>query len=264
MNAMIKKTFNIALKVATWLLIAFTVFMMLFTIITVSTVDKNDRAIFGTRFYIVRTDSMSLSENNADLDTHFDAGDIIMIKKAEDPKALQAGDIIAFISTNSDSYGETVTHMIRDVKRTADGRLLGYETYGTNTGTSDEALVEPEYILGVYSGKLPVVGAFFAFVKTTPGYIVCILIPFLLLILYNGVNVVRLFRKYKREQMEEMQSERDRLEAERAENQRMMAELLELKARLSNQEGTFPSTNQPASEAETAKEPSLEEKADEA
>ena len=231
-----KKILNIALKVVTWLLVAFTVFMMIFTVVTVTTVDKNDRSIFGVKFYIVRTDSMSLSENNKDMDVHFNAGDIVIIKNLDDPKGLQAGDVIAFLSTNSASYGETVTHMIREVKKTDDGKALGYVTYGTNTGTDDEALVEPEYVLGAYSGKLPGVGNFFAFVKSTPGYIVCILVPFLLLILYNGVNVIRLFRKYKREQMEAMQAEKDKLEAERAENQRMMQELLALKARLEGEQ----------------------------
>ena len=220
------------MKIVTWLLVAFTVFMMIFTVFTVTTVDKNDRDIFGAKFYIVQTDSMSKSDKNADMDVHFNAGDIIIIKNVKDPRSLQAGDIIAFISTNSVSYGETVTHMIREVKTTEDGRVLGYVTFGTNTDTNDEALVEPEYILGSYAGKLPQVGNFFAFVKSTPGYIICILVPFLLLILYNGVNVIRLFRRYKREQMEEMQAEKDRLEAERAENQRMMQELLALKAQL--------------------------------
>ena len=232
-----KKIMNIALKVVTWLLAAFTVFMMIFTIVTVTTVDKNDRSIFGVKFYIVRTDSMSLSENNKDMDVHFNAGDIVIIKNVENAKEMQAGDVIAFMSTNSESYGETVTHMIREVKQSEDGKVLGYVTYGTNTGTDDEALVEPEYILGAYSGKLPALGNFFAFVKSTPGYIVCILVPFLLLILYNGVNVIRLFRKYKREQMADMQAEKEKLEAERAENQRVMQELLALKAQLDKKEG---------------------------
>ena len=249
MNSMAKKILNIALKVVTWLLVAFTVFMMVFTIVTVTTVDKNDRSIFGVKFYIVRTDSMSLSENNKDVKVHFNAGDIVVIKNVEDPRTLQEGDVIAFVSTNSDSYGETVTHMIREVKKTDTGKVLGYVTYGTNTGTNDEALVEPEYVLGAYAGKLPGVGNFFAFVKSTPGYIVCILVPFLLLIFYNGVNVIRLFRKYKREQMEAMQAERDKIDAERAENQRMMQELLALKAQLDQKnggEGTPPA--EPASE----------------
>jgi signal peptidase len=255
-----KNFLNIALKVVTWLLIAFTVFMMIFTIVTVTTVDRNDRSIFGVKFYIVQTDSMSLSENNKDMDVHFNAGDIVIIKNVDDPRALQAGDVIAFMSTNSVSYGETVTHMIREVKKTEDGKVLGYVTYGTNTGTDDEALVEPEYVLGAYSGKLPGVGNFFAFVKSTPGYIVCILVPFLLLILYNGVNVIRLFRKYKREQMADMQAEKEKLEAERAVNQRMMQELLALKAQLDKKEGgegTPPA--EPASEVAPTEEVTTDE-----
>ena len=263
MNTTAKKILNIALKVVTWLLVAFTVFMMIFTIVTVTTVDRNDRSIFGIKFYIVQTDSMSLSENNKDMDVHFNAGDIVIIKNVDDPRALQAGDVIAFMSTNSVSYGETVTHMIHEVKKTEDGKVLGYVTYGTNTGTDDEALVEPEYVLGAYSGKLPGVGNFFAFVKSTPGYIVCILVPFLLLILYNGVNVIRLFRKYKREQMEAMQAEKDKLEAERAENQRMMQELLALKAQLDKKEGgegTPPA--EPASEVTPTEEATTDETAE--
>jgi signal peptidase len=260
MDTTAKKILNIALKVVTWLLVAFTVFMMIFTVVTVTTVDRNDRSIFGVKFYIVQTDSMSLSENNKDMDVHFNAGDIVIIKNVDDPRALQVGDVIAFMSTNSVSYGETVTHMIREIKKTEDGKVLGYVTYGTNTGTDDEALVEPEYVLGAYSGKLPGVGNFFAFVKSTPGYIVCILVPFLLLILYNGVNVIRLFRKYKREQMEAMQAEKDKLEAERAENQRMMQELLALKAQLDKKEcgeGTPPA--EPASEVAPTEEVTTDE-----
>ena len=260
MNNPAKKILNIILKVVTWLLVAFTVFMMIFTVVTVTTFDRNDRSIFGVKFYIVQTDSMSLSENNKDMDVHFNAGDIVIIKNVEDPRALQAGDVIAFMSTNSVSYGETVTHMIREVKKTEDGKVLGYVTYGTNTGTDDEALVEPEYVLGIYSGKLPGVGRFFAFVKSTPGYIVCILVPFLLLILYNGVNVIRLFRKYKREQMADMQAEKEKLEAERAENQRMMQELLALKAQLDQKnggEGTPPT--EPASEVAPTEEAKTDE-----
>lgn len=255
-----KKYFNIALKVVTWLLVAFTVFMMIFTVVTLTTVDKNDRSIFGVKFYIVQTDSMSLSENNKEMDVHFNAGDIVIIKNVKDTRSLQAGDVIAFMSTNSVSYGETVTHMIREVKKTEDGKVLGYVTYGTNTGTDDEALVEPEYVLGAYSGKLPGVGRFFAFVKSTPGYIVCILVPFLLLILYNGVNVIRLFRKYKREQMEALQAERDEIDAERAENHRMMQELLALKAQLEKKEGGEVTTPaEPASEAAPAEKATTDE-----
>ncbi len=240
MNDKVKKILNVSLKAVTWLVVAFTVFMMIFTIVTVSTVDKNERSIFGIRFYIVKTDSMSKSENNADLDVHFNAGDIIIIKNAENPRALAEGDIIAFMSTNSDSYGETITHMIREVKKSSDDKVIGYVTFGTNTGTNDEALVEPEYVLGKYAGKLPGVGNFFAFVKSTPGYIVCILVPFLLLILYNGVNVIRLFRRYKKEQTAIMEAEKAEIKAERAQNEEILRELQALKEQLARQSVNIP------------------------
>ena len=235
MNDTAKKVLNIISKVIGWILIAFTVFMMVFTIVTVSTVNKNDRGIFGWKFYIVKTDSMSLSENNKDMDVHFNAGDIIISKEVADPTKLEAGMIISFLSTNSDSMGETITHMIREVRRTDDGRLIGYVTFGTNTGTDDEAVVEPGAVIGVYSGKLPGLGHFFAFLKTTPGYITCILVPFLLLILWQGVNTVRIFKRYRREQMADMIAEREQIAKEREESAKMMRELMELKKQLAQQ-----------------------------
>ena len=240
MNTTAKKILNISSKVVTWILVAFTVFMMIFTVVTVATVDRNDRSLFGVKFYIVQTDS-SLSEKNKDMDVHFNAGDIVVIKEVEDRTALQPGDIISFLSTNSVSYGETVTHMIREVQKTDDGKVIGYVTFGTNTDTNDESLVEPEYVLGVYSSKLPGVGRFFAFVKSTPGYIICILIPFVLLICYNGVNVIRLFRRYKKEQTAVMDAEKAQIEADRQRNEDMLRELMALKEQLEKQkDGDLP------------------------
>lgn len=249
MNDKLKKIFNIASKVLTWAVVAFTVFIMIFTIVSVTTLDKNERSIFGHKFYIVQSDSMSPSELNAHLDVHFSAGDIIIVKNVTEYSDLKEGDIISFISFNEGSTGETITHMIHSVERDSLGKLKGFKTFGTNTGAIDDALVEPEYILGQYAGKLPGVGHFFAFVKSVPGYIVCILVPFLLLILYNGVNVIRLFRKYKKEQSDAIAAERQQIEDERAENQRMMQELLELKAQLMKQ-----GDEQPAPVPETASE----------
>ena len=216
------------------MLIAFTVFMMIFTIATVTTVDRNDRDIFGFKFYIVQTDSMSPSDKNADLDVHFSAGDIIIIKSVKAPAKMEEGDIIAFISANGDSLGETITHMIRK-REVKDGKFIGYVTYGTNTGVDDEAVVEPSYIIGEYAGKLPGFGNFFAFVRSTEGYILCILIPFLLLILYNGVTAVSLFMRYKKEQTAILEAERAEFEEGKKQNEELMKELLALKAQLAGQ-----------------------------
>ena len=127
-----------------------------------------------------------------------------------------------------------MTHKIRKLTTDANGEP-GFVTYGTTTDTDDETIVTYSYVLGKYATHIPKVGTFFQFLKTTPGYIVCILVPFLLLILIEGVRCIRLFHKYKAEQQAELQAERDQIEAERAENQKMMQELLAMKAQMAGQ-----------------------------
>lgn len=254
------KVLSIISKVFSGILIAVTVAMMVFTIFSTVTFDRNDRNLFGIRFYIVLTDSMSPSENNKDDEVTFNAGDIVLIKSVDNPSKLEEGDVIAFVSQNSVSYGETVTHKIRERKYDTNGKFLGYVTYGSNTGTNDEALVEPEYVLGKYSAKLPKVGLFFQFMKTTPGYIVCILVPFLLLILYQGVNTVRLFKRYKGEQQAEIQAEKEQIAKEREESAAMMEELRALREQLAQQAGAAAPSDAPKPDAEASPEGSEEAK----
>lgn len=188
--------------------------MMLFTIVSVATFDRADRSLFGCRAFIVMSDSIKA--------TDFASGDLIFMKQV-DPDTLQPGDIIAYTSQNAESYGETITHKIRQRTTTEDGEP-GFITYGTTTDTDDEAVVTYPAILGRYVRRLPGVGRFFLFLKTTPGYIVCILTPFVLLILLEGVHCMRLFAQYKKMQ----QAERDRLKAEREETQQMKQQLMEM------------------------------------
>ena len=221
------KALKIIRSIFVWLMVAIAVFMMIFTIVSVSTFDRADRNLFGYKAFIVLSDSMSK--------TDFNAGDLVLVKEV-DPSTLKEGDIIAYISQNTSNYGETVTHKIRKLTTDANGEP-GFVTYGTTTDTDDETVVTYPYVLGKYSNHIPKVGTFFQFLKSTPGYIVCILIPFLILILLEGIRCIRLFRKYKAEQQAELQAERDKIEADRAETQRMMQELLQMKAQMAQSNG---------------------------
>ena len=221
------KVLKIIRSIFVWLMVALAVFMMIFTIVSVSTFDRADRNLFGYKAFIVLSDSMSK--------TDFSSGDLVLVKEV-DPSTLKEGDIIAYTSQNTSNYGETVTHKIRKLTTDANGEP-GFVTYGTTTDMDDETVVTYPYVLGKYSSHIPQVGTFFQFLKSTPGYIVCILIPFLLLILLEGIRCIRLFRKYKAEQQAELQAERDKIEADRAETQRMMQELLQMKAQMAQSNG---------------------------
>lgn len=235
------KALKIIRSIFVWLMVALAVFMMIFTIVSVSTFDRADRNLFGYKAFIVLSDSMSK--------TDFNAGDLVLVKEV-DPSTLKEGDIIAYISQNTSNYGETVTHKIRKLTTDANGEP-GFVTYGTTTDTDDETVVTYPYVLGKYSNHIPKVGTFFQFLKSTPGYIVCILIPFLLLILLEGIRCIRLFRKYKEEQQAELQAERDKIEAERAETQRMMQELMQMKAQMAQNGGETPKMDETPSDTTT-------------
>ena len=220
------KVLNILKTILVWAVVLLAVFMMVFTVISVNTFNRNDRSIFGFKAYTVNSDSMAA--------TDFNAGDLILVKEV-DPSTLEAGDIITFMSQNTDSFGQTITHKIRMVTVDAEGNP-GFITYGTTTDHDDETIVTYPYVLGQYQSHITGLGSFFDFLKTTPGYFVCIFAPFMLIILYEGIRFLNLFRHYKKEQMDQMQEEKEKLEAEKEENARMLEELRALKAQLEAQQ----------------------------
>ncbi len=239
-----KKVFNVIKTIFTWLLVLAAVSMMIFTIVSVNTFDQADRNLFGYKAFIVLSDSMSTVNGDASKG-YFDAGDLLLVKEVEDFSTLKAGDIISYTSTNTENFGETVTHMIRSLTTDAEGNP-GFVTYGTSTDTDDANVVTYSYVLGKYATHIPKVGLFFQFLKTTPGYIVCIFLPFLLLIIIQGLNSIKLFRQYKAEQLAELEAqraaERTEMEAERAamaeerkRQEEMMEKLLQMQAAIANQ-----------------------------
>ena len=217
-----KKALNIIKNTFVWLMVLLAVSMMIFTVISCTTFNRNDRSLFGYKMYIVNSESMAA--------TDFNAGALIFVKEV-DPSTLGEGDIITFMSQDTDSFGETITHKIRKLTTDAEGNP-GFITYGTTTDTDDETIVTYPYVLGQYQSHIAGLGTFFNFLKTTPGYFVCIFTPFMLIILYEGIKFFNLFRRYKREQIEELQAEKEKIEVEKAENAKMLEELKALKAQL--------------------------------
>lgn len=228
-----RKTLEIIKNILVTLLVVLSVGIMVFTVISVNTFNRNDRSLFGYKFFIVLSDSMKA--------TDFAAGDVVVIKEV-DPSTLQEGDIISYESTSAENFGEVVTHKIRSKTTDANGEP-GFITYGTTTNTDDEAVVTYLYVLGKYQFHLPKIGTFFQFMKTVPGYFTCIFLPFMLLILFQAYNTLQNFRAYKKEQLAEIQAEKDaqaaalaeerqRLAEERAEQQRMMQEFMAMRQQL--------------------------------
>ena len=225
-----KKAWNIIRKIIVWAIVVFSLGMMAFTIISVTTFDRADRSVFGYSAFIVLSDSMKA--------TDFDAGDLVIIKQT-DPSTLKEGDIISFQSPDESNYGEIVTHKIREVTTDDEGHP-GFITYGTTTDSNDQGIVTYNLVIGKYQGHIPKVGTFFNFLKSVPGYFICIFTPFFILILVQARNSIKLFRKYKKEQMEEIQAEKKSLEEERVKSQEMMEQLMRMQQAMEKNGGQLP------------------------
>lgn len=176
--------------VFTWicLLLAIVIFFVVF--FTNFTNSDNKKAIFGYKFLIVNSDSMSKSNLSENESTFFDAGDIIIVKTKKDSKTYQVGEIITYISNSPESFGKTISHKIRKV--VLDGnQVLGYVTYGINRNVNDTVTVIPENIIGYYVNKIPNVGNLLFFLKSTKGYYLTILIPSIILLIFFSIKFGR-------------------------------------------------------------------------
>lgn len=230
--------------VAIWVFFIFTIFIMLFTIISsvfFNNKKGEDKSLFGLTFNIVLTDSMKDDARNGGEDEGpFASGDLIIGTRVDDYSELEVGDVITFLYMPEEGevgdeaiygpIGSNVSHEI--VGKYYDEQGLYFKTMGTSSGSEDKFKVRPEQIRSEYSFTMPFMGHFFQFVKTTPGYIVCILVPFVLIIALQVSNVIKAFRQYKGEQLSEMKEERLKLEEDKQANAKMMEELLALKAEL--------------------------------
>lgn len=219
----VKKVLHITETVFSWLIVVLAVCMMAFTLISVGVINRTDRTFLGYKMFICKSDSMAA--------TDFQVGDIVLTKPV-DPTTLKEGDIITFISQDSDRFGMVVTHKIRE--KAVDGTgAPGFVTYGTTTGATDESIATYDYIIGQYQGRIPALGNFMMFLKTGPGFMLLILIPFLFVLLSHSMNVIREFLRWKREQMNEIEEKQQIIQS-------MAEELRELKERYEESEQNPP------------------------
>lgn len=213
MTSKTKKALKITGNVLT---VAVAILVVIMTVLTVfSMVFNRDgtASVFGVQAYVVQSDSMT---------PEFAAGDVIFSEEVN-PEELVAGDIITFISRDSASYGQTITHCIREV--TTHNGKLAFITYGIATGVDDGTPAAASDVLGRYAFRIAGLGSFFEFLKSVPGYIVCILLPFLVIIGLQVANIVSAVRAARAEKAAAAAAERSRVEALEEEVARLRAQV---------------------------------------
>lgn len=168
--------------------------VVFFTIVLICTLvldgnnlnDSNKKSLFDT--YVIVSESMIPT---------IGVNDAIVVKKTDDNN-LEIGDIITFSSKDYAYNGLTVTHRIVGIQNSASGERI-YRTKGDNNVFVDTALVDLNSIYGKVVLIIPKFGYIKNFLTSIPGFITLIIMPILMVIVYEIYRIRKLLNKQKRE-----------------------------------------------------------------
>lgn len=203
----IDKTLTIAGIVLCIILIPILI-MNVTLIIKSYTNDQEVPGIGNTVPFIVLTESM---------DPVIKAGDMIICSKVEDKTTLKKGDIISFFDPAGNGLS-VVTHRIDEDPIVTESGKLEFVTKGDNNNTQDIYHVSEDKVIGIYKFRIPGLGRISMFMSTTPGLIICVFCPLVLLVGYDMIRR-KLYEKNNQQDTEALLAELEALKAEKAKNE---------------------------------------------
>lgn len=145
-----------------------------------------------------------------------ESGDLIICHTAE-PEEIQVGDVIAFFDPAGN--GTTiVSHRVTEVTE-KDGKIA-WRTKGDNNNTEDRLAVRQDKLVAVYEGtRLRGFGNVALFMQTTPGLIVCVVLPLMLLVGYDAIRR-KMYEKANKDDTAALMAELEALRAMKAEKEK--------------------------------------------
>lgn len=150
---------------------------------------------------IVMTDSMY---------PEIQSGDLIICRSAK-MEDIAVGDVVVFIDPEGNGTS-LVTHRVTEIEEKDGERLL--HTQGDANNTADPTPISSDKLLGRYLRRLPKVGSAVLFMQTTPGLLLCVVLPILLLVGYDVVRR-RAYEKRHKSDTEQLMRELEELRAGR-------------------------------------------------
>ena len=145
-------------------------------------------------------------------------GDLIIVKTAK-PEDVRIGDVISFFDPAS-STGAVVTHRVVAIEYDeATDELVSFRTRGDRNLSADPDSVPKDNLVGIWTGTVfSGIGRVAMFIQSTPGLILCIAVPIILLL---GAEYLfsRKAQNEKKTEQEKLMAELEELRAMKARNQ---------------------------------------------
>lgn len=241
-----KKVLSVIVNILIWLFVIFSAAVTVFTFAAQSSEDGVP-SIGGKAILTVNSDSMK---------GVFNKGDIIICEKLlpEEKTALKENDIITYDAgdIDGDNIRDFNTHRIVGIMKT-NGRVY-YVTKGDNTLGNDKDPVAPENVIAKYTGtRYAGIGKVLAFLQTSKGFLYIIVLPLVLLFIYELIKFIRKFFETKNAGKAELTAE---------EEERIRKQAIEEYLRSQGGEAA-PSVENTVTEEVPSQEPAAEETAPE-
>ncbi len=184
-----KKIVNIALNIVIGIVC---VIILLLAVSTINNKDRGYNSIFGYSLYAVKSDSMKGDNKDS-----FNKGALVIgkvLKTDEQKKELEVGNVITFWAKDTETGTNYLnTHRIIEVREGG----LDYITKGDNT-LSEDPVVNIGKIVSVYKFHLGGIGNIILFVQSITGFLVVVVIPSLLIVVYALYNLFRAYSGYNK------------------------------------------------------------------
>lgn len=117
--------------------------------------------------------------------------DVVIDVKVDKPEDIKINDVITFNSSIPGVHGGTITHRVIAVSKDADGNYH-YRTKGDYNLVDDGVDVDFNSIVGKVALKIPKLGRAQAFLATKAGWLICVLVPALYVIIKDILKIIRL------------------------------------------------------------------------
>ena len=158
----------------------------------------------STKLLPVLSDSMKGSEEfyakNPDW-KGFQEGDLLIARKPNgkkfDAEKLEVGDIITFELTIG-GQTELCTHRIIEAGTDAHGNVY-YYTKGDANPIRDSVVLRPDDVIAIHTGTLKGVGSAINWLQTPKNFFLVIVLPLILLFVYNIVLFIKMLMEQKAE-----------------------------------------------------------------
>lgn len=117
--------------------------------------------------------------------------DVVIDVKVDKPEDIKINDVITFNSSIPGVHGGTITHRVIAVSKDADGNYH-YRTKGDYNLVDDGVDVDFNSIVGKVALRIPQLGRAQAFLATKAGWLICVLVPALYVIIKDILKIIRL------------------------------------------------------------------------